>query len=411
MMRSAVASVLTGVMLILGAAAQTPPAEAAAVQTAAAAAVQAQTTAPPPVTAAGWVVYDPHDDVVLAGAEADVGRHMASTTKIMTALLALEAGTIGDTVTVSPTAAAADDVSGAATLGLAAGQRIPMRHLLPALLLRSGNDAAAAVAEHVAGTEADFVARMNTRAAELGLTRTHFVDASGLTDDERHRASPRDLAVLAVRALENPDFAEWSASVSLELPAFGTLHNRNELLGSYPGATGVKTGFTNLAGLCLVASATRDGRDVVVVVLGSAVDDARAQHFRDSAALLDHGFASWRRAEPVTTGSEATVYRWAGTAVPLMPVETLGHTVPSDATVTWRTALPPTLDRPLTAGAEAGVAELLVDGAVVGSTPLITGAPVPAPDIAAMPPAAAAGSAVQEALRGLVHAQPFDRAA
>jgi len=363
----------------------------------------------PAVTAEGWVVYDPHDEVVLAGHEADAARRMASTTKIMTALLAIEAGALGNSVTVSAAAATADDVPGAATLGLVAGQQLPMRALLPALLLRSGNDAAAAVAEHVAGSRTAFVALMNARAAELGLTQTHFVDASGLTDDPTHRASPRDLAALAVVAMQHPEFAEWVDSATLSVPPFGALDNRNELVGTYAGATGVKTGFTTLAGLCLVASATRDGRDLYVTVLDSAVDPARRQHFVDSAALLDYGFAGWRRAQPVPNGARATRYRWADAAVPLLPADHLARTVPSDASVTWRTALDLGVARSVAPGSAVGTLELLVDGRVVESTPLVTATAVSSRQPQA--PAAAAGAAVQDALRDFVRTVPFERTA
>src|SRR5680860_477615 len=343
----------------------------------------------PAVTAEGWVVYDPHDEVVLAGHEADAARRMASTTKIMTALLAIEAGALGNSVTVSAAAATADDVPGAATLGLVAGQQLPMRALLPALLLRSGN---AAVAEHVAGSRTAFVALMNARAAELGLTQTHFVDASGLTDDPTHRASPRDLAALAVVAMQHPEFAEWVDSATLSVPPFGALDNRNELVGTYAGATGVKTGFTTLAGLCLVASATRDGRDLYVTVLDSAVDPA-----------------GWRRAQPVPNGARATRYRWADAAVPLLPADHLARTVPSDASVTWRTALDLGVARSVAPGSAVGTLELLVDGRVVESTPLVTATAVSSRQPQA--PAAAAGAAVQDALRDFVRTVPFERTA
>lgn len=360
--------------------------------------------APPPVTAAGAVVYEPAADALLYDKAATTARRMASTTKIMTALLALEAGTLDDTVTVSPHAAAVGRIAGAATLELHAGQQIPMRSLLAGLVLRSGNDAATAVAEHVAGSEDAFVERMNARASELGLEDTHFVNASGLTDDANHHASPLDLARLAEVAMAHEDFAAWAGAASLQVPGLPPLTNRNLLLQRYDGATGVKTGYTALAGNTLVASAERDGRTLYAVVLGS--DDS----FADTIALLDHGFSAYARPTPLTAGEEATQYRWADEAVAAVAAEELAATVPADAKVVWRTRLDPVVARPLAAGARLGEAELVVEGEVVDRSELRSAAAVPEAD-AAGTPAAAVGTAVQEALRDLLLAQPLDRAA
>jgi serine-type D-Ala-D-Ala carboxypeptidase (penicillin-binding protein 5/6) len=356
--------------------------------------------APPAVTARGAVLWDPADGRILHGVEAEASRPMASTTKIMTVLLALEAGTLDDVVTVSARAAAL----GEASLGLRTGQQLPMRSLVAGLLVRSGNDAALAVAEHVAGDEAAFVARMNARAAELGLTATRFVNASGLTNDTAHHASPLDLARLADVAMADPTFAEFAGGAVVTVPGLPTMVNRNELLGVYPGATGVKTGFTRLAGLSLVASADRDGRTLYAVVLGS--DDS----FTDTAALLDYGFTAFRRAEPVTAGAPVTTYRWSDAAVELVADGDLGATVAVDAAVTWRAALVPDLDRPAAAGAPAGVAQLLVGGEVREEVPLRTAGPVGA-TAEDLPAGARAGAALQDALRALVRSAPVDRAA
>ncbi|MDP8970622.1 MAG: D-alanyl-D-alanine carboxypeptidase, partial [Actinomycetota bacterium] len=262
--------------------------------------------AAPSVSAEGAVLWEPTGRRVLYGKEASVPRRMASTTKVMTVLLALEAGTLDDTVTVSSTADRTDDVAGAASLGLRAGERVPVSSLLAGLVLRSGNDAAIAVAEHVAGSQEAFVARMNARAAELGMEQTRFLNPTGLTDDVGHHASPLDLAVLAETAMRHREFARWAAARTMDVPGIGTLRNRNELLFDYPGLTGVKTGFTALAGQCLIASATRGGRTLYAVVLDS--DDS----FGDVAALLDHGFTDYRQALPLAAGAQAASFRWAG---------------------------------------------------------------------------------------------------
>lgn len=359
---------------------------------------QTSPVAPPAVTAGGAVLWDPADDKVLYGKEEAVPRPMASLTKIMTVLLALEAGTLGDVVTVSPAAAQL----GGATLDLAPGQTLPMESLVAGLLLRSGNDAARAVAEHVAGSDEAFIARMNVRAAEVGLEATNFVNASGLTDDPLHVSSPTDLARLAELAMGLEVFARYAGAPTATVPGLPPMVSRNELLGAYPGATGVKTGFTSRAGLCLVASATRDGRTLYVAVLDST------NSFSDATALLDYGFAAFRRAQPVPTDGPATRYRWAGDETPLTLAAPLALTVPAGSRVTWRTLVEPALERPLASGAAAGTAELLVDDAVALRVPLILGAAVdPPPE---RTPAGTVGAALHEALRTLARLETIDRA-
>jgi len=356
----------------------------------------------PDVTARGAVLYDPVDEVVLHGVQEGVERPMASTTKIMTVLLALEAATVDDMVTVSENAAATGRIAGAATLGLRAGQTIPMRSILAGLVLRSGNDAAVAVAEHLAGGEDAFVGLMNARAAELGLADTHFVNASGLTDDPAHHASPLDLARLAAVAMTDADFAGWAGAATLDIPGIGPVVSRNELLGQYPGATGVKTGFTTLAGLCLVASATRDGRDLIAVLLGS--DDS----FGDATRLLDYGFGAFARPRPLAAGQTAIRYRWAGAEVELVAAGPLARTVPADAAVRWRTVLSPAAGYPAAAGATLGRAELLVEDSVAAAVDLVAASPVAPPTRRG---AAAVGAAVQDALRAFARLESFERAA
>lgn len=383
------------------------PAAVALVVTLAAGGVAAPAAADPPdVTAEGAVLWDPADDRMLWGKDARTPLRPASTTKIMTVLLALEAGTLEETVTVSATAAEVGRRPGAATLNLEQGQRIPMRSLLSGLVLRSGNDAAVAVAEHVAGSEDAFVEKMNARAAEMGLTATSFINASGLTDDLDHVASALDLARLAEVALRNDDFAAWAAEPALDVDDLGALTNRNELLTRYPGATGVKTGYTNLAGLCLVASAARDGRVLIAVVLG-ADDGAFDRHFTESAAILDHGFDDFRRPRPVRKGATVTQYRWSDAAVAAVATEPLARTVVDGARVRWRVVLDPSVARPVEAGAPLGSAALMVGNKVVDTTEVVADTDVPAPAPRSAP--AAAGGAVQEALRGFARLYAADR--
>ncbi len=242
---------------------------------------------PPEVTATSWILYDATYDITLASREADAERPMASTTKIMTALVALERNDPDELVTVSRRAAAV----GEAEIGLVPGEQFLLRTLLTTMLVRSANDAAVAVAEHVGGDVETFVDLMNAKASELGLEHTHFANPHGL-DARGHYSSARDLLTMARTAMQNPEFARAvrTRRVALRPAPDGTervAESTNRLLVSYPGAIGVKTGFTGGAGLVLVAAAERDGRRLYAVVMGS---EGPGAHFADASALLDYGF-------------------------------------------------------------------------------------------------------------------------
>lgn len=264
----------------------------------------AQAPPTPELTAASWILYDATSERVLASHEPDVRRPMASTTKMMTGLLALESGAVGDELVVSDTAAAV----GGAEIGLFAGETVMLGDLLAALLLQSANDAAITIAEHVGGIEPAFVGMMNDRARALGLTNTSFANPHGL-DAPNHYSSARDLLTLGVEAMRLPDFARLVSQEEIALaPApDGTARlafNRNELIGQYDGAIGVKTGFTDDAGLVLVAAAERDGRALYSVVMDS--EDS----FAESSELLDYGFdafALYALLDVGTLSAEATV--------------------------------------------------------------------------------------------------------
>lgn len=253
------------------------------------------TRQPPPLSASEALLADSDTNQVLVAVNPDNPRPMASITKLMTALLALERSGLADRVVISPGA-----LVGESSMGLQAGEVVTVEDLLWGLLLNSGNDAAMALAEHVAGSVPEFVAMMNARAAELGLTSTRFANPHGM-DAPEHSSSAYDLWRLAEAALTHPKFVEIVATQSWTA-AGHSLWNRNELLGSYPGADGVKTGTTDLAGESLVASATRDGHRAVAVILGSS------DRYADARALLDFYFSvfQWTQA-PQPSGPTAWV--------------------------------------------------------------------------------------------------------
>jgi len=216
--------------------------------------------------------------------DADTRRGPASTTKIMTAIIAIERCPLDKVVTVAPEAAGVEGSS----VYLYAGERITMESLLYALMLQSANDAAAAIAYEVAGGIDEFAALMNEKAAELGLKDTHFANPHGL-DDEDHYTTARELAMIARYALGNETFKEIVSTKKKSIPmhngeATRVLINHNRLLRTYDDIIGVKTGFTKKTGRTLVSAAERDGVTLIAVTLSDGDD------WRDHRAMLDYGF-------------------------------------------------------------------------------------------------------------------------
>ena len=239
----------------------------------------------------GTVLFEKNDHEKLAP---------ASVTKVMTLLLVMEAldeGRIGwdDMVTASEAAAA----KGGSQIYLEVGEQLPLREMLKAVVVSSANDCACALAEHVAGSEEAFVARMNERAAELGMEDTHFVNCTGLDDGEaakEHRTSAYDIALMSRELLKHDEIREYTTiwMDSVRNGQFG-LSNTNKLVRFYQGTTGLKTGFTSGAGYCLSASAERDGIEFIAVVMACKTSDER---FTAAKSLLDHGFANYALVSP-----------------------------------------------------------------------------------------------------------------
>ena len=208
----------------------------------------------------------------------------ASLTKIMTALLALEMGRLEKVVVISPEAAAETG----SRIGLRAGDRLTLNDLLQAMLIKSANDAAHAVAEAVAGSTGNFIALMNARAAALRMTDTHYADVSG-HDFADHYSSARDLAILAETAMRYPRFRQIVATPkkmirTVDAKRTFRFRNSNRLIGTMPEVTGIKTGYTRGAGRCLVSMAERDGSRVLLVLLNDA------QRWSDAPRLFEQAF-------------------------------------------------------------------------------------------------------------------------
>ncbi len=257
------------------------------------------TGSPPDVTAQAWILYDATFNRVLGEKDADQPRAMASTTKMMTALVAAERTFGFERVTISEEA----PEIGEAEINLVPGEVWTVEELLYAMLLESANDAAVAVAEHVGGTVEGFVKLMNEESARLGLSNTSFANPHGL-DGEDHFSSARDLLTLAQAMMAVDELAEIVGTREAPLPPTPegearTATTTNRLLYDYSGANGVKTGFTDDAGWTLVASADRDGRLLYVVVMGS---ESVGDRFADAASLLDYGFAEFGVIEVIVAG-------------------------------------------------------------------------------------------------------------
>ncbi|HLF61407.1 MAG TPA: D-alanyl-D-alanine carboxypeptidase family protein [Acidimicrobiia bacterium] len=242
---------------------------------------------PPEVTAPSWILYDESIDMVLAAEGESDARAIASTTKIMTGLLVIENAGFNEVVTVSQEAAD----TGGQEIGLLAGEQMTVGSLFKALMVRSANDAATALAEHISGSVDQFVQLMNNRADELGLESTSFANPHGM-DAPGHYSTAQDLLTIARLAMGHPEFADAVRSRAMVMnPApDGTQRvgiSTNLMLTSYEGTMGVKTGLTPRALFTFVGVAEREGRRLYAVVLGSPENFG---HFADAKALFDYGF-------------------------------------------------------------------------------------------------------------------------
>lgn len=253
------------------------------------------------ITAESAILIDAKTGDVLWGKNSDNKRPIASTTKIMTALVAIKYGNLDDTVTVNADVLGPGKQGG---IGLIPGEQIKLRDLLYALLLPSANDAAVAIADHIGGSVENFAAMMNKEASQIGALNTHFVNPHGL-DNALHYSTAHDLALITIHAMQNEVFTQVvstrATNINRSNPALSlTVKNYNKLLSTYPGATGGKTGYTRGAGNCLVSTATRNGVSLISVVLGVK---NRAALFEESARLLDFGFGLYKEKQLITRGT------------------------------------------------------------------------------------------------------------
>ncbi len=333
-----------------------------------------QGSGPPQIEAEAWALVDAESGLYLAGENPDEQLPMGSVTKIMTAIVVLEEGVdLDEEVTISEEAESYVGTT-YSNVGLILGERVTVRDLLVATLIPSGTDAAYALAEHVGdGSVGNFVEMMNDEASAMGFEDTNFETPAGL-DTNGNYSSARDLAAMTRVALQDPLFAEIVDTADATISTQNReveFSNTNQLLTTYPPATGVKTGTTPQAGANLVASAEANDESYISVVIGAEDSEER---FRASEALLEYGFTNYDR-ESLVNGGEV----YEELSLPYRPDETVelgaaedvisvvGANSEVERRVTTEEELPPSA----AAGEELGEVEVLVDGQRVGESPLV----------------------------------------
>ena len=323
--------------------------------------------------ATGTVLYESNPHEALAP---------ASVTKVMTMLLIMEAidsGKIGwdDMVTASEAAAA----KGGSQIYLKVGETMSVSDMLKSIAVSTANDCACAMAEHIAGSEAAFVDRMNTRARELGMNDTNFVNCTGLDDDDSakaHRTSAYDIALMSRELLKNHPMIKKYTTIWMDTVrggAFG-LSNTNKLIRFYQGATGLKTGFTTGAGYCLSASALRDGMELIAVVMGAQTSQARNAACK---SLLDYGFANFAVISPELTETEPVPVRLGrqdSVDVKLGDSASLLIDKSQKSAVTMDVQLEPEVTAPVSQGQRLGTLTVKSGEQVLSQVPLVAAEPV-----------------------------------
>lgn len=316
------------------------------------------------VSAEKAILLDAVSGRVLYEKNADAQSLIASTTKIMTALVVCEQCNVLDRMRIPKEAVGIEGSS----MYLKEGEVLTLQELLYGLMLSSGNDAAVALAIYCGGTVEGFAELMNDKARILGMKNTHFENPNGL-DSPGHYSTARDLAVLAAYAMENPIFAKTVSTKSIRVGE-RYLTNHNKLLWRVEGADGVKTGFTKAAGRILVSSATRDSRRLIAVTLNAPGD------WQDHTVLLNDGFARYAVRNVIHKGQLVGTVEVEGgenCRVQLLAAADFDFSLSQEENPQLMVSGPGFVYAPVTEGAEAGFAYVLIDGNAVGKVPLIYG--------------------------------------
>jgi len=326
----------------------------------------------PKLTARAALLLDQATKRILYSKNAHEKLPMASTTKIMTAILALESGRMADVVRVSERAVQI----GGSSIYLEAGEKKTLEELVWGLLLRSGNDAAIAIAEHLSGNVEKFAELMTRRAAELGARQTKFSNPHGLHQED-HYTTAYDLALLAAHAMSKPEFREMAATREKKIswgdrPEGRLLRNQNKLLTMYEGAEGIKTGWTTPAGRCFVGASSRNGWRLVGVVLNAP------QMWEDSVRLFDFGYQHYRWETVIRAGQplkRAAVVRGVRDNVMLVAESEVGIPLKEDEVdyLRFRFHIREPLNAPLSAGERVGELQIYFGNTLVRTVSLLAG--------------------------------------
>ena len=319
-------------------------------------------------TARACVVIDQASGRILLSHNADAPLPMASTTKVMTALMAIERGNLNDPVTASRNAFGVPGTS----IYLAQGETLTLEQMLYGLMLASGNDAAVAIAEHIGGTVENFCRLMTERAAELGCRDTVFLTPHGLPC-EGHYTTAHDLALIDREAMTHDIFRQIVSTTRAKIPWEGrdydrVLTNKNRLLTAYEGATGIKTGYTRKAGRCLVFGAEREGMAIIGVVLNCP------DWFDEAARLMDEAFARWDAMTLLCAGEHLRtipVEGSGGAAVDAVLTDDLTGLVPESALPQVEINLPSSLTAPVRAGDALGTVRMVYQGEALCEVTLV----------------------------------------
>jgi serine-type D-Ala-D-Ala carboxypeptidase (penicillin-binding protein 5/6) len=339
-----------------------------------AAAAVAAPAGPDGIEAKAWTVVDARGGDVLASHAAQRRLPIASTTKLMTAYVAMKELPLDRIVRAAPY----DPIYGESLMGLRTGERVSVRDLLYGLILVSGNDAAHTLAVAAAGSQDRFVGQMNRYAAALGLSGTHYANPIGL-DEAGNYSTAADLATLTRRLLRDPAFARIADSQSALLRSLRPprrIETLNYLLELAPWATGVKTGHTFDAGYVLVGSGEKKGVGLVSVAIGAPTDETR---FTDNLTLLEYGFSRYRRRLPIRRGQDLAEpeIRWSGGRLPLRAEHSLQVGVRRGEQLDLRVKAPGEVEGPIARGARLGSATVFVEGRKVGTVPLRASRAIP----------------------------------
>lgn len=323
----------------------------------------------PDTSAQGAVLMEAGTYRVLYEKNAHKQLPMASTTKVMTAILAIENGDLSSTVTVSKNASGIEGSS----IWLEVGEKMTLEDMLYGLMLSSGNDAAVAIAEHIGGSVEGFVQMMNEKAEEIGAHNTHFMNPNGLSVDG-HYTTAYDLALISCYGMNNPTFRQIVGTETREIPWEGHeynrfLRNKNKILWQYEGGNGVKTGFTKAAGRCLSAGAERDGMQLVATVLNAP------DMFEDCKAMLDYGFANYRNYSIIDKTQDqmsASVLNGRASQVLLAPKEDISLPLTEEEynIIEKNFYYTKEIDAPVLKGQELGKAEVWVGENKMAETPI-----------------------------------------